>query len=201
MKGTLRISHALIALLLACIAGAASGGEPRAWTLVATGELEGTALARAVVLAAPLPQGGHIGFIINRPTGATMEALFPADRAARNVHDHLYLGGPYLANSVFAIARAAPDGADATIELMPGLFALINAPSVDRVIETTPDAARYFIGMMLWQPDELEQQVESGAWTVRPGDANAVFRADTAQLWNELGGRVSQKSDRGAEWI
>jgi putative transcriptional regulator len=201
MKPALRISNALIALLLiACIAGAASGEGPRAWTLVATGELEGTALARTVVLAAPLPQGGHIGFIINRPTGATMETLFPADRAAHNVHDHLYLGGPYLANSVFAIARAAPDGADATIELMPGLFALINAPSVDRMMETTPDAARYFIGLMLWQPDELEQQIESGAWAVRPGDANAVFRADPAQLWKELGGRISPKSS-GGDWI
>jgi putative transcriptional regulator len=200
MKPTLRVSSALIALLLiACIAGAASADEPRAWTLVATGQLEGTALARTVVLAAPLPQGGHIGFIINRPTSATMEALFPADRAARNVRDHLYLGGPYLANSVFAVARTAPEGADATIELMPGLFALINAPSVDRVIETTPDAARYFIGMMLWQPDELEQQIESGAWTVHPGDANAVFRADPAQLWKELGGRVAPSS--GGDWI
>ena len=55
--------------------------------------------------------------------------------------------------------------------------------------------------MMLWQPDELEQEIEAGAWKVRPADANAVFREDATELWKDLGGRVSPKSQRGDNWI
>ena len=48
-------------------------------------------------------------------------------------------------------------------------------PGVDRVIETAPNDARYFAGLMLWRAGELEDEIREGYWSVRPASAAAVF--------------------------
>jgi putative AlgH/UPF0301 family transcriptional regulator len=138
-----------------------------------------------VVVAAPLPQGGHIGFIINRPTGVKLEALFPDQAACRQVVDPVYVGGPGLSNALFALTRKAPDETG-TIPIMPGLFAILDGAAVDRVIEATPKSARFFVGAIVWAPAELEKQIQYRAWDVRATNAEVVFRADSAYLWDEL---------------
>jgi len=43
------------------------------------------------------------------------------------------------------------------------------------VIETAPNDARYFAGLMLWRAGELEDEIREGYWSVRPASAAAVF--------------------------
>ncbi len=45
--------------------------------LVASKDLDGSPFERTVVIAAPLPNGGHIGFIANRPTTVKLDKLLP----------------------------------------------------------------------------------------------------------------------------
>jgi len=59
---------------------------------------------------------------------------------------------------------------------MPGLVAVLDGDSLDRVIETTPNDARYFAGLMLWRPGVLEEEVREGVWSVRPASVDAVLR-------------------------
>jgi len=79
--------------------------------LVATELLAGSVYEEAVLVAAPLPQGGHAGFIVNRPTAMKLETLFPEHAPSRKVVDPIYLGGPVLSEAIVAVARTAPDGA------------------------------------------------------------------------------------------
>ena len=69
---------------------------------------------------------------------------------------------------------------------MPGLFAVLDAAALDRVIETMPNDARYFVGLMLWDADELEEEVSQNAWEVRRADVDTVLRAKAPGLWNSL---------------
>src|SRR5262249_42114092 len=115
----------------------------------------------------------------------TLSTLFPEQAPARNVQEPVYLGGPALATSVFVLMRHAPDGAS-VIPLMPGVVAVFDKETVDRVIETTPNAGRYFVGMMLWDADELEQQVAGRVWEVRRADVNNVLPAQAPGLWKSL---------------
>ena len=154
--------------------------------LVATSRLEESAYEQTVVVAVPLPQGGHIGFIINRPTSVKLETLFPDQAAFRQVVDPVYLGGPGLSNAVFALTRKAPDESGSAIPITPGLFAVLDGPAVDHVIETTPMSARFFVGAIVWTSGELDEQIQHGAWDVRATNAEVVFRADSADLWDEL---------------
>jgi len=154
--------------------------------LVASEGLNGSAFQQTVVIATPVRDGGHIGFIVNRPTTLKLEALFPDEAPARKVKEPVYIGGPFQPRAVFALTQSAPQGAALALPLMPGLVAVLDADSVNRIIEKTPNAARYFVGFTLWQSGELEQEIEDNLWEVRPADVRLVFRARTPGLWNAL---------------
>ena len=65
---------------------------------------------------------------------------------------------------------------------------VIDSATVDRIIETTPNDARYFVGLMLWGPDALEDEIRDGAWEVRPADIDSVLRTNSNGLWKSLEG-------------
>jgi putative transcriptional regulator len=165
-------------VLLVCASGAARAADlSQAVMLVATANLAGSGYEEAVLVAAPLPKGGHMGFIVNRPTGVKLESLFPDYPPSSKVVDPVYMGGPVFPDGLFAITRDAPasEGDGDVISLMPGLVAVFGEASVDRVIETAPNDARYFVGLMVWRPGELDEQIQAGAWEVRPANADAVL--------------------------
>ena len=184
-------SFAAILVLFAGMAGAARAVDlSQAVILVASDRLAGSIYEQTVILAAPLPQGGHLGFVVNRPTQVKLETLFPQQPSTRNVADPVYAGGPVLSNAVFAVTRKAPDDNGNFFSPMPGLVIVIDAATVDRIIETTPNDARYFVGLMFWAPDDLEDEIRNGAWEVRPADVDTVLRANSNELWKSLEGTM-----------
>jgi putative transcriptional regulator len=184
-------SFGAVLVLFVGMTGAARAVDlSQAVILVASNSLAGSIYEQTVILAAPLPQGGHVGFIVNRPTSVKLETLFPEQAAARNVAAPVYVGGPVLSRAVFAVMRKAPDNSADFVSLMPGLVAAVEGSTVDRVIEKSPNDARYFVGLMLWAPDELDDEIRNGAWEVRPADADTVLRANPSGLWKSLEGEM-----------
>ena len=178
-------------VLLAGMTGAARAVDlSQAVILVASNRLAGSIYEQTVILAAPLPQGGHLGFVVNRPTSMKLESLFPEQASTRNVVDPVYAGGPMLSNAVFALMRKAPDNNGNFLSLMPGLVVAIDGATVDRIIETTPNDARYFVGLMFWAPDDLDDEIRNGAWEVRPADVDTVLRVNSPGLWKSLEGTM-----------
>jgi putative transcriptional regulator len=203
MKFWSRIARSAVIALAASlvsygVAGAADLDAPV--VLVASPSLDGSPFEQAVVVAAPLPTGGHVGLIVNRPTEVKLETLLPDDTAARNVSEPVYVGGPALERGLFAVTRKAPEGADGVVPLVDGLVAVVDGATIDKLLQSTPNDARYFVGLMLWGPGELEAQVGAHAWDVRACDANTILRADSKGLWKSLHRTVSaalERSDRG----
>lgn len=183
-------SFGALLVLFAGMTGAARAVDlSQAVILVASGRLAGSIYEQTVILAAPLPQGGYLGFVVNRPTSVKLESLFPEQASTRNVVDPVY-GGPMLSGAVFAMTRKAPDNNGSFFSLMPGLGVVIDGATVDRIIETTPNDARYFVGLMFWAPDDLEDEIRDGAWEVRPADVDTVLRANSTGLWKSLRGTM-----------
>lgn len=198
MKLSARVIQHLgvLLFLLACAAGVGHAADlSQPVVLVATERLAGSGYHETVLVAAPLPAEGHFGFIVNRPTNVKLETAFPEHAPSRKVVDPLYLGGPVLAETMFAVARRAPDGGH-VIPLMPGLVAVFDGKTLLRVIDTTPNDARYFAGVMIWTEGELDDEIRAGKWEVRPPDVGAVFHANPAGLWEELsrGGRPDDRN-------
>jgi putative transcriptional regulator len=197
-----RLAHLLLfSLLVIANVGrvALADDSPQAVTLVATDVLDGTPFEQTVIVAAPLPDGGHVGFIINRPTNVKLATLFPDDARSRKANAPVSYGGPILPSAVFALTRKAPDGDSDIVTLMPGLVAVLDAAGVNHVLETAPNDARYFIGLVVWPPGQLPAQVDGGAWDVKPSDRNLVLGAKSSRLWQELRGNKS-KAD-GDNWL
>jgi putative transcriptional regulator len=185
----LRLAQILL-ILLACAAGAVQAADPSApVVLVATERLAGSGYDERVLIAVPLRNGASVGFIVNRPTRVKLGSLFPAHAPSRKVVDPVYFGGPMLTESVFVIARRAPGAKGAGAEVVPltsGLVLVLDGAAVDRVIETMPNDARYFVGLVVWRPGELDEEIRAGAWQVQPADAKTVFHANPAALWRQL---------------
>ena len=48
------------------------------------------------------------------------------------------------------------------------------------------DVVDFFVGLVVWQPGELEAELQRDFWFVMKGDSEMVFRKSTDGLWEEL---------------
>jgi putative transcriptional regulator len=172
---------AFVILLAAPLAQAQDLGKPM--LLVATPHLAGPYVQTALLV---VPSGDrHIGFILNRSTDMKLAELFPSHPPSAKVAEPLYFGGPEHANTLFAVVPRNPGG-DAAMQLFGDLYITGNASVIDRIIEETPNDARYYAGFVGWQRGELADELKRGYWFVGEPDPRLVFRHDTGAMWNEL---------------
>jgi putative transcriptional regulator len=170
-------------LLIAAACTARAQDLDRPLLLVAAPDLQGL-YNRTALLVVPAAGGQHLGFILNRATDLKLATLFPEHAPSAKVADPVFFGGPEMFSSIFAIVKRDP-GVPA-LHLFGDLFVAGNGAAVDRIIEQTPNDARYFAGFVGWQPDELAKELEAGFWFVTEPDPALVFRKDTGTLWEEL---------------
>ncbi len=189
----------LAALLLFVAAGAVQAHDlDKPLLLVASPQLQGP-YKRTALLVVPL-RGQHAGFILNRATDVKLATLFPDHAPSAKVVDPLYFGGPEMVQAIFAMVRRDPG--EPSVRLFGEIFVVANAEAVDRVIERTPNDARYFAGFVGWQPGELAAEIDAGYWYVAEPDASLVFSNSTGTMWEELvrrldDGHAPRKDFRG----
>ena len=162
--------------------------------LVAQPDIQGAIFEGSILLVKPMPDGGHIGFILNRRTTATMGELFPDDEASKKVADPLYLGGPNGYNRVFAMVDKRDTAGKDAVQMIPGVFLVSDAKEIDRVISSDPEHARFFLGMVTWEPGQLADELDRGFWYVDKADAKLVLEKKTDGLWEELVRRSEAKA-------
>ena len=184
MSFVLRIA-ALLALLAATpFAGAQ--GQDDALILIAHPAFRDLEYRQTVLVAAPAPNGGHVGVILNRPTRRSLGSLFPEHEPSKKVMDPVYYGGPFSRGALVALVRADNTPGSGSVLLMKNLYLAFRANTIDHVIEATPNEARYFVGYVGWRPGELRGEIDRGLWSVANADLEVIFRKDTEGLWEEL---------------
>lgn len=162
--------------------GAARG----AVMLVATPQLQDPLYGGTILIAKSVQGGGHVGFILNRPTQFALSDAFPEHGDSKLVRDPLYLGGPNELNTVFALVTTRASPGKGSMQFGPDLYLVITAETVDRLIETAADHTRFFVGAVLWQPGELDDELRRGAWYVIEPQPELVLPKKTEGLWQEL---------------
>ena len=135
---------------------------------------------------APLHGGQYVGFILNRPTRIQLAELFPTHEPSRKVREPIYLGGPEDLNVVTALVSDHASPGDGSMQLAPDLYLALSAQTVDHVIESLSDHARFFAGAVLWQPGELDQELRQHAWHILDLEPDVIMRKRTDGLWQEL---------------
>jgi putative transcriptional regulator len=175
----------LVFAALAAFCGAARAQDD-AILLVANPGFRDLEYRQTVLVAAPAPGGGHVGVIINRPTRRSLASLFPEHEPSKKVIDPVYYGGPFSRGALVALVHADSAPGTGSVPFMKDLYLAFRANTIDHVIETTPNAARYFVGYVGWRAGELRSEIDRGLWSVLDADVELVFRKDTDGMWEEL---------------
>src|SRR5918999_2462110 len=184
MTAVLRF-FALVSLALVSTFAAAQSQE-EALLLVAHPAFRDLEYRQTVLLAAPAPNGGHVGVILNRPTRRSLGSLFPEHEPSKKVQVPVFYGGPFSRGALVALVRSDSAPGAGSVLLMRNLYLAFRANTIDHVIETTPNEARYFVGYVGWRPGELKSEIDRGLWSVANADVDTIFRKDTEGLWEEL---------------
>ena len=187
------MSRLTYALLLAATLGFAAtlhadDDVSQPMILVAKPELQDPGYAHTVLVVAPLGGDQHIGFIINRPSEATLGNLFPEDRASQKVPDPVYVGGPNQPGMIFALVARASSPGGKSLAVLPGLYAAVDEKTVDNIIRADARATgrRFVAGFVAWNEGELYDEVKAGAWYVLKPDPQLVLDKPAEGLWQDL---------------
>ncbi|TMH80374.1 MAG: YqgE/AlgH family protein [Betaproteobacteria bacterium] len=177
------------------LASATAAAPEETVLLVAKRQFEDPIYGSTIVLAKPVQGGGHVGFIVNRPTKMSLAELFPEHEASKKVADPLFLGGTVDMNLVFALVETQGNRKDGAIRITPDLFLAYETKAVDRIIESESDHARFFLGMVVWRPGQLDDELDRGLWYVDEPQAKLVLRRKTDGLWEELVRRLEARAN------
>ncbi|MBV9191670.1 MAG: YqgE/AlgH family protein [Betaproteobacteria bacterium] len=160
--------------------------------LAATPALQDPFYAGSVVIVAPLGGDQHIGFIINKATDLPLGKAFPDGGPAQSVQQPVYIGGPFQPQLIFALVQRtnSPDGK--SLRLMPGVYACVEAETVEGIMKGDPAQARFVAGLVTWQEGELAAEIRARAWYVLPPDEH-LLETPANQLWETLVHRATRE--------
>jgi len=176
----------LLLLMSASWPATALAQDEDALLLVANPALRDLDFRETVLIAAPAPNGGYIGVILNRPTRRSLASLFPEHEPSKKVIDPVYYGGPFSRDALVALVKTDAAPGAGTVQIMKNLYMAFRVNTIDQVIESRPNDARYYVGYVGWRPGELQAEIDRGLWSVLAPDLNIVFRKDMDGLWEEM---------------
>src|SRR5260221_4002333 len=130
----LRIVFALSAIALSAPAVA----QDEAMVLIAHPAFRDLEYRQTVLLAAPAPNGGHVGVILNRPTRRSLGSLFPEHEPSKKVLDPVYYGGPFSRRAPLALGPADPNPRAGPGLLVRQPFLALFAHTIHHLIQNNP---------------------------------------------------------------
>ena len=182
----LLITLAVLACAAPWFSPALAQEEDGAILLVAHPAFRDLEYRQTVLLAAPGPSGGHVGVILNRPTRRSLSSLFPEHEPSKKVMDPVHYGGPFSRGALVALVKADAAPGAGSVQVMKNLYMAFRVNTIDQVIESKPNEARYYVGYVGWRPGELKSEIDRGIWSVLSADLDVVFRKDMEGLWEEM---------------
>lgn len=179
------------------------GKESRAFLLVARNI--GGIYAKSVVIAVPMPEGGHLGVMLNR-----LRTGYLSDIPGKGEKDgvaNVYFGGPWSFSNWSAMV-AGPAAKKIPrrdkLEITGDAFWVFDPAVITEIIKTPAlrEKTRFFSGYILWDPGEVEQERKGGYWDVlevEEGEKDKlIFTTDEKRfegLWEELHNRIEKKKN------
>lgn len=176
----------ILALLLVLAAITEARAQGAGGVLLVASPKMGDGWAQTVLVATPVPSGHHVGVIINKPTDQSLSSLFPSHEPSRKVVEPVYFGGPFHSGTLVALVKGQPEEGKGALKLAENVYLALAGDSIDRVIEQDPQSARYFVGIVVWQPGELQEELKAGAWSPRKLNESDLFSEEPGGLWKRL---------------
>ena len=155
--------------------------------LVASRNVGDPSFANTVILLVRYDEKGVLGLMLNRRTNIPLSRVLERLKAAKERTDPVYVGGPVGAPAVFALFRspAKIEGAEPVVD---GLYLITSKPQFEQTISARPDPGVFhvYLGYAGWTQEQLQKEVELGAWFIFPAETSTVFSAHPDSLWQEM---------------
>ncbi len=166
--------------------------------LVASRDLNDPNFAETVVLLVHYDNEGVVGLVVNRRTRLPISRALEEVKGAQGRSDRIYAGGPVGRSSVLALVRSKTKVED-TDHVFGDVYLVSKEAKLSRTMESEaqPDTLHVYAGYAGWTPKQLEREVGLGAWFIFAGDAEVVFAATPAQIWQ----RLIEKTEEHVAWI
>ncbi len=145
--------------------------------LVADREMRDPNFFQTVILVTKYEDEGTLGIIVNRRTDVPISRMMGEWREARGRSEPVFLGGPVEKGAVLGLLRSGSK------PLM-----ISDRPRMQKLLadKVPADKFRLYLGYTGWASEQLENEIEAGAWHVFPGNTNLAFDPDPDSLWSRL---------------
>ncbi|HXZ14404.1 MAG TPA: YqgE/AlgH family protein [Roseiarcus sp.] len=152
---------------------------------------------KTVILIVEHDEAGALGIVLNRPVGEeTLKNLLEAvgEKSADATGSvRIFAGGPVQPQVGFVV-HSADYRRPETIAINDRL-ALTSSVKILRDIASKSGPVKSLVafGYAGWGPNQLEKEIEAGAWATAESDPALVFDSDRDTLWDDAWSRRTQR--------
>lgn len=156
--------------------------------LVASPQLHDPFFARTIILLVEENAEGALGFVLNRPTDVTLEAILehlsvPHDEPFVDV---VLWGGPVAPREAHLLYRGAALKDDGTAVEVPGGWCISGAHAV-LARAVNGELERPFclcLGYAGWGPGQLDEEISRGSWILIEASEEVIFATPMERRWD-----------------
>jgi putative transcriptional regulator len=152
--------------------------------LVATPLLGDPHFARTVVYLLEHDGGGTVGVILNRPSHTPVGQVLPDWHDAVSGPAVVFGGGPVQPDGALCLGVLS-SGVPGMREVVDGV-ATVDLDGDVTVVAPAAERLRVFAGHSGWSPDQLDMEIEEGAWWVVPGSPDDLFSEEPRAMWTRV---------------
>jgi len=155
--------------------------------LVASRELADPNFAETVILLVHYDSESVVGLMLNRRTDVPISRVFAQLKAAKDLSDPVYLGGPVETPTVFALLQSR-DKLESAEHVFGGVYWISTKTALEKAISSHPGPGAFhvYLGYAGWTTDQLRNEVRLGGWFIFQADMRTVFNANPDSLWHEM---------------
>ncbi|WP_059012438.1 YqgE/AlgH family protein [Streptomyces specialis] len=162
--------------------------------LVATPALSDPNFDRSVVLLLDHDREGALGVVLNRPTPVGVSEVLRPWAALAGEPGVVFQGGPVALDAALALAVVPGSGpAPDSVRVGPpgwrrvhGSIGLVDLEAPPEVLAAELGSLRIFAGYAGWGPEQLEGELEEGAWYVVDSEPGDVSAPEPERLWRAV---------------
>ncbi len=145
-----------------------------------------------VLLCRNTSEDGSFGFILNKPSGYTLDdAIDGADGAAYEI----FAGGPVSKDTLHYI-HTCPQFFTDCEEIAEGIFWGGDFEILKDLInrkEIAPHQIRFFLGYSGWSAGQLTEEMTAHSWLVTSANIEIVFNASPQESWKAAVCQLGEK--------
>jgi putative transcriptional regulator len=156
--------------------------------LVASPRLSDPSFTRSVVFVLDHNPAGALGIVLNRPTEVPVsEILAPwHDQASKALPAVIFSGGPVSPGAVIGLVRGPQSAEPAGWHHILGDVGTVDLSIGPDDQPSGIDGARLFSGYAGWDSNQLDDEMEEGAWFSLDALESDLLTEEPGLLWHDV---------------